>query len=633
MATNQSATAEDLRDELIAGMPPGFEDLIDLNDPNGPGPLFTALGQVLAERGTDQVDDLRDQLSPLTCSSATLAEWEGALALDSSRIARGGGVEQRRAQVVSRLREWGPPTLDLIRRVVYSYLGYSSPNDVVILESDRDALRAMHTYRWSLGNDAPVTASVQVKDGGTVADGGVVVDLSVTTSDLSAIMVEVEGPDGTLVQRTAIGATTSAVGGREWEGQGNPGADDIFGIWGIDGIDPFFLTAYTVAWTVGASGAIMKWDGTNWTTVTSPVATNLNAVWGTSASNVWAVGDGGVIIRWNGTTWATVASGVTDDLRGVWGTASGNIWAVGAAGTIIHWNGTNWATQVSGTTDDLYSIWGSSTADVWAVGESGRICWWNGTAWTTVTSPTGNTLLSVWGSSPWDAWACGVSGTLIRFDVYGAWKTVTTGLSSDLYAGCLGSVLADGSAYPYSTSWIVGDNAEIYYWSGSTLSEAYPSSVTTNLYALWRHSSADFFAAGASSEILRMAEDGTARIRVWFPEFVGAQVDGKWDVTITTTGSAWITDVELFTEGIGLDTGGADGRGSAALWWGVMFEPAKSSGTYDLDAARLAVRRLTMACRWSNILRRSSGAGALAAGDYGTIPADPGALPAGAVPG
>ena len=61
MTTNQSATAEDIRDELIAGMPEGFTDLFDMADPDGPGPLFAALGAVLAETAIDRLDDLREE--------------------------------------------------------------------------------------------------------------------------------------------------------------------------------------------------------------------------------------------------------------------------------------------------------------------------------------------------------------------------------------------------------------------------------------------------------------------------------------------------------------------------------------------------------------------------------------------
>ena len=63
MATNQSATAQDITDELISGMPEGFTDLMDMQDPDGPGPLFAALGEVLATVAIDRLDDLRDQLT------------------------------------------------------------------------------------------------------------------------------------------------------------------------------------------------------------------------------------------------------------------------------------------------------------------------------------------------------------------------------------------------------------------------------------------------------------------------------------------------------------------------------------------------------------------------------------------
>lgn len=205
MATNQSATAQDITDELISGMPEGFTDLMDMQDPDGPGPLFAALGAVLAETAIDRLDDLRDQLSPTACSGDTLADWEAALALSPSRIARAGSIAQRRAQVIARLREWGAPTLDLIRRVVYSYLGYSTPADVVILESDRDALRALHTYRWTGSRSiGPVSTDLIVADGGTVGPGGAAVDLCCSTDELASCAVTVYAPDGTLYSAAPV---------------------------------------------------------------------------------------------------------------------------------------------------------------------------------------------------------------------------------------------------------------------------------------------------------------------------------------------------------------------------------------------------------------------------------------------
>jgi hypothetical protein len=50
----------------------------------------------------------------------------------------------------------------------------------------------------------------------------------------------------------------------------------------------------------GSRGALIHWDGTGWTSVTSPTLFDLNGVWGDKESGtVWAVGDGGTILLFN----------------------------------------------------------------------------------------------------------------------------------------------------------------------------------------------------------------------------------------------------------------------------------------------------------------------------------------------
>ena len=49
-----------------------------------------------------------------------------------------------------------------------------------------------------------------------------------------------------------------------------------------------------------------------------PQGNNLSGVWGTDAQNVWAVGDGGALLHWDGSNWTTQSSGTVNYLTGVW---------------------------------------------------------------------------------------------------------------------------------------------------------------------------------------------------------------------------------------------------------------------------------------------------------------------------
>ena len=52
-------------------------------------------------------------------------------------------------------------------------------------------------------------------------------------------------------------------------------------------------------------------------------------------NDVWAVGSSGAVVRWDGSAWASVSSCTTNDLYGVWGSGANNVWAVGGSGKIL----------------------------------------------------------------------------------------------------------------------------------------------------------------------------------------------------------------------------------------------------------------------------------------------------------
>jgi hypothetical protein len=137
-------------------------------------------------------------------------------------------------------------------------------------------------------------------------------------------------------------------------------------------------TSTTDAWAVGDQcptcgnpGTLtLHWNGTRWSMVPSPspgpTGNSLNGVTAVSPTDVWVTGDycapkcGGhirtLIMHWNGTAWTTVSSpdpGNISFLPGVAATASGNAWRVGGTcltsvcgvninALVLHWNGTAW---------------------------------------------------------------------------------------------------------------------------------------------------------------------------------------------------------------------------------------------------------------------------------------------------
>jgi hypothetical protein len=162
--------------------------------------------------------------------------------------------------------------------------------------------------------------------------------------------------------------------GTKWSQVPSPNPGPLSSLDGVTAVSP------TDAWAVGSyctttscavtDTLLLRWNGTKWSQVPSPspgpIDNSLNGVTAVSPTDVWVTGDycapkcGGhvrtLIMHWNGTAWTTVSSpdpGNINFLTGVAATASGNAWTVGGTcltsvcGTntnalVLHWNGSAW---------------------------------------------------------------------------------------------------------------------------------------------------------------------------------------------------------------------------------------------------------------------------------------------------
>ena len=190
-------------------------------------------------------------------------------------------------------------------------------------------------------------------------------------------------------------------------------ATDCWAVGGYQGFDG----------TVGGNphSLIMRWDGTSWTIVPEPNASDsiynqLFAVTCVSSSDCWAVGETFtdstqqvLIEHWDGTAWTIVDSPSTVQpfVRGVTCVSADDCWLVGSAngGTLVeHWDGIAWAIVPSPNVDRTNRLTGVtcvSAQDCWAVGHASGldpvtkqtspartlIARWNGTAWSIIASP------------------------------------------------------------------------------------------------------------------------------------------------------------------------------------------------------------------------------------------------------
>lgn len=609
-----------IKDELIGAFPTGEDDPpIDWRDPEGPGPLMEGIALLLKNRGADQVDILRDQLCPLTAGDpGSIPEWERALGVDQSRRALARTIGPRKDQVVSRLREYGPPTVGQIQSVLSAYLD-QAPGTIDVIQTSREALREIHTYHWTGSQSVagPTSFVWTVYDDAVVSDAGVQVDLSITgdISQLRAVLgnqteVRVLSDIG---RHTATSPRTFA----SFALQQNTIWTGVW-VWSKDDV-----------WAIAQGGVIAHWDGSAWSLVTSPIATNLNAIWFSSQTHGWIVGDGGKTLRWNGTTWTDFATGIAEDLYCVWGTDSATVFVGGASGRILEWNGAGWNNTTLGAGSHR-GLWGSAADKVWLVGDSGSAWYFDG-AWADLSGsmPTGANLNGIWGSHEGDIFAVGSGGAAVHYDQADTWSVMSTGIADALFA-----VWGTGAVHEHDPRrnarevWAVGANGAMLLWTGTEWL-SWTSPLASPYYALHGAADGTVLAIGDDTDGARMLipTDGTGKVRLYFPSIKGSVVAGAWSIQLYMfAGSATVTDAELFVEGQGRDARGDDGLGAQIWSWAVVADPNKFGAGADLGEAYAAVQRLTYARSNGYLVRRS--ATALAA-----IPDDPAAIPDMAVTG
>ena len=287
----------------------------------------------------------------------------------------------------------------------------ASPNDL------RSVWLASSADGWAVG-DAPAPGLSQIFqwDG---ANWGLY-----QTSPVAAQLNAIHGTDTTDV--FAVGDSPGAgsppgiirwTGGPAWTNISPAGVAIGLNLYGVFVVNP------SLAFAVGDTGTMLRWDGTLWASILSGAGVNnLRGIWMVSDTDGWAVGDAGTIVRWNGIAWAAETSPTPNNLNGVQALSSTDVWAVGDLGTILHRNGLGWTLVPSGVTlTHLRSLYMLSDTEGWAVGDSDGtapvILFWDGSTWTRAFPiPLVNLdLLDIWMVASQDGWSVGQDGLILRF--------------------------------------------------------------------------------------------------------------------------------------------------------------------------------------------------------------------------
>lgn len=198
-----TVSVDDAKRAIIAALPEGSADLYDFEETGYIGRTLTGQGRAVKAAGYDQIDRMYLEISPLTCIEK-IPDWEAALGLSETPIAKFGTTTQRRGAILGKLRESGTSSLEDIRTAVQPYFMYADQNDIEIIETNRVALTTHNTYFTRtplpvvIGGASTGFASWVVRDGPRAGDAGAILFLEITGT-LEQIYVELRGPVGIAV--------------------------------------------------------------------------------------------------------------------------------------------------------------------------------------------------------------------------------------------------------------------------------------------------------------------------------------------------------------------------------------------------------------------------------------------------
>jgi hypothetical protein len=224
-------------------------------------------------------------------------------------------------------------------------------------------------------------------------------------------------------------------------------------------------------WAVGARGAagdptVMHFDGAAWETLPTGETGDLWWVFGFDGGPVYMGGTGGMILRYEGGNFTRMTTPGTNIVFGIWGSSETDLWAVGGAGggssgafawrldtTSDEWVDAPGFPAGLAESDAMWKVWGRSAHEVWIVGTRGKMVSWDGSAFTEVTVG-GESLFTVHADGDRFAAVGGIGGgVLLENDGLGAWTNATP----DGAPGLVGVALIDGG-----NGWAAGQYGFIY---------------------------------------------------------------------------------------------------------------------------------------------------------------------------
>ncbi|MBM7113172.1 hypothetical protein [Archangium primigenium] len=307
------------------------------------------------------------------------------------------------------------------------------------------------------------------------------------TRSFNAIALGSQGP--VLAVGTA-GAFMRYQGNDQWaiqaSAEGRILSPTVVGVW---------AHSPTEAWVARDDGTVLRWDGVEWSVVPGTPWMSMQAISGSSPTDVWVAGRAPnstpVLARFDGQQWTqTSVPGAWEGIvRKVWAHHAHAAWALKDLGTVLRWNGQSWS-EVLKLDRRLQAVHGSSEDDVWAVGDSGALFHWNGQRWVDH-GFEGPDLRAVWAFGPEDVWVAGLDRSLWHWDGQRVRRVDT---AEPLF------VTAFFGRSP-TDLWAVGELGVIAHWDGQAWTRV-PSGTRQSLLGVWGAED-HLFAGGQGTVLMR----------------------------------------------------------------------------------------------------------------------------------
>lgn len=366
----------------------------------------------------------------------------------------------------------------------------------------------------------------------------------------------VHGLSATDVVAAGAAGTLLKFDGTNWITLSSGGFTGAF--YGIDGSVSNSGRRYLVG-----DGGVAQLDGASLTLASTPYAPKMYAVELDPAGGIWAGGQRGLVMR-NSGTWST--NNLAPDLLDVWTASATTAYAVGEFGSVYRWNGTTWTRQTVPTTATLEAVWAPNTTEAYAGGDNGTILRFDGTSWSLMTVPTTASIYNLWGTSRTDVWAVTSAGEVLRFN--GTTWSLINNAPQPLW-----------TIFGVSPTQVVvaGENGLVQRFNGTTWTTL-PTPASGTQAGIWMTSASDIYAVGANGAgtlgtafnfngtAWNSLQVGSSRVltNIWGPSLFDLYATGDLGTLLRFNGNTWTA----------VNTGTSD------LLWSFSAAPTAAGGAF-----------------------------------------------------